>query len=152
MYKRQLHAVDLSVDALNLAQINAKNLSTDINFQEMDFLNRKSRESLGFYNIIVSNPPYISTDEFDQMSDNVLKYEPRMALVPIGSPDLIIFYRELVSFSTKHLFPGGNIYVELNEYLADEIENIFEESGLFELVEVRKDLQGKKRMLKASKM
>ncbi len=148
----RLHAVDKSVDALNVAQINAKYFSTDINFQEMNFLNAKSRKSLGCYNIIISNPPYISTDEFDQMSDNVLKYEPRMALVPIGSPDPLIFYRKLVSFSVKHLFPSGNIYVELNEYLADKIENIFQASGLFELVEVRKDLQGKKRMLKACKM
>jgi len=147
----RVQGIDKSVDALNIAQINSQNLSADVSFYECDFLKSDDRASLGRYNIIVSNPPYISTDEFDHMSDGVLKYEPRMALVPEDNYETLIFYKEIASFAMDHLFPGGCAYLELNEFLADDIEHIFRSIGIFKDIEVRLDLQGKKRMLKAVK-
>lgn len=144
-------SVDKSVDAINTAQINACNLSCEIVFYEMDFLEVESQSTLGIYDLIISNPPYIAQSEFDQMSQNVKDYEPLMALVPEQGDDPLIFYRAIATFCLNRLKPNGAVYLELNEFLPGEIRQIFSEADGFQDVEVRKDLQGKNRMLKATK-
>jgi release factor glutamine methyltransferase len=147
----RLTAIDKSVDALNTAQINAKDLDCDIIFHELDFLNETSLSTLGIYDLIISNPPYIAKTELDQMSTNVKDYEPMMALVPEEGDDPLIFYSRIAIFCRNRLKPNGSVYVELNEYLATEIEQIFSIETVFSQVEIKQDLQGKNRMLKATK-
>lgn len=144
-------SVDKSVDAINTAQINARNLSCEILFYEMDFLNVESHSTLGIYDLIISNPPYIALSELDQMSQNVKDYEPRMALVPEEGDDPLIFYKRIAAFCLKRLKPKGTVYLELNEFLSAEIRRMFSEDVGFRDVEIRQDLQGKNRMLKATK-
>ena len=101
--------------------------------------------------MIISNPPYIAQAEFDQMSQNVKDYEPLMALVPQEGNDPLIFYRQIADFCLSRLKPNGAVYLELNEFLAEDIKQIYSDVNWVKEVEIRHDMQGKKRMLKATK-
>lgn len=101
------------------------------------------------YDIIVSNPPYIPEQE-NTMSAHVLEHEPSMALF-VDDQDPIVFYKELIKFADLKLIKGGFLFFELHELYGEEVKEylqIFE----FEKIEIRKDLQGKSRMLKAQKV
>ena len=80
------------------------------------------------------------------MKENVLKYEPKTALfVPDNDP--LIFYRKIAVFASTHLNPGGEIYVEINQNLGEETKELLQKS--FQTVELRKDISGNYRMIKA---
>jgi len=136
-------ATDISGDALSIARINAMKHAVNVSFIESDYLANEN-DDLGKYDVIVSNPPYISIGEFEEMSPSVKDFEPRLALSH-ESGDPLIFYRAIAEQAALNI--GGAIYVELNEFHADEITGIFKNHGFH--VELRKDLQGKIRMLKA---
>ena len=112
----------------------------------MNFLKENNWNSLDYFDIIVSNPPYIKESEKEQIHDNVLRHEPHLALF-VENTDPLIFYRKIAQFGQKHLTSEGRIYVEINEVLGHETKKCFEEAGY--TVELKKDLQGKNRMLKA---
>ncbi len=139
----RVSAVDLSPAALYAAHANAKEHNSPVEFLQFNFLSTAFDSELDF-DVIVSNPPYVSPDEFEALDPSVKNFEPRLALMPDGD-DPLIFYRRLAT--TTAVKPDGVIYAELNEFRADEIVAIFEETG--RTVEVRKDMQGKPRMLKA---
>jgi len=147
----RITSVDKSVDALNSAQMNAQNLDCEVIFYEMDFLTSGTRRTLGIYDLIISNPPYIAQEEFDQMSQNVQDYEPLMALVPQRGDDPLIFYKQIAEFCLSRLKPDGALYLELNEFLVGEIKQIFSDVNWVNGVEMRQDMQGKNRMLKVIK-
>jgi release factor glutamine methyltransferase len=94
--------------------------------------------------VLVSNPPYVSFGEFDQLDESVKEHEPRIALGH-ESGDPLIFYRMIAENAI--LREGGAVYVELNEFHAEETKAVFLENGY--QVEMREDMQGKVRMLKA---
>lgn len=139
-------AIDCSKAALNVATKNAKQLNTEITFLHLDFLVEKNWNNLDFFDIIVSNPPYIKEEEKLSMFKNVLDYEPHVALF-VSDNDALIFYRKIIEFSKKFLNPYGCIYVEINESLGLETEHLFKQNNYTTLL--IKDLQGKERMLKA---
>ncbi|MEI9943220.1 MAG: peptide chain release factor N(5)-glutamine methyltransferase [Chitinophagaceae bacterium] len=144
--KAELWSCDVSEQALQVAKKNALNLGADINFMTLDFLNKEEREKLPLFDIIVSNPPYIPQKERYQMASNVLEYEPAKALfVPDSGP--LIFYKAIADFGKTHLNKDGIIYAEIHENLANEIKELFQ-SGNYE-IEIKKDMQGKDRMMKA---
>lgn len=121
-------AIDVSKQALDVAKFNSIEQKTAIDFQQLNFLNEEQWRRLGKYDVIVSNPPYIKQSEEVAMRDNVLKYEPHIALfVPDGNA--LIFYEAIAKFSKEHLKPEGSIYVEINEALGDEVIEVFEKSG-----------------------
>jgi release factor glutamine methyltransferase len=100
------------------------------------------------FDIIVSNPPYISKEIAGQDIIHRLKYEPDLALYPEGTdPD--IFYKQMSAAGAGALKTGGHCYLELNEFRAQQIEGYFQ-AGNWIGVEVRIDMQGMPRMLKAS--
>ena len=136
-------AVDLSPAALYAAHANATQHNAPVEFLQFNFLSTAFDSELDF-DVIISNPPYVSQDEFDALENSVKNFEPKIALMPDGD-DPLIFYRRLAT--TTAVNPNGVIYAELNEYRVDEIRQIFEEAG--KMVEIRKDMQGKPRMLKA---
>ncbi|HEY3386931.1 MAG TPA: peptide chain release factor N(5)-glutamine methyltransferase [Saprospiraceae bacterium] len=141
-------AIDVSEGALNVSKMNSEQIGVDVDFRNMDFLSGKL-DSLGLFDIIVSNPPYVSKDIAGDDIIHRLKYEPELALYPSGSdPD--IFYKKFSSLGNRILKDGGSCYFELNEFRAKEIEAYFNKKG-WGGTEVRIDLQGMPRMLKTTR-
>jgi release factor glutamine methyltransferase len=147
-----VQALDYSKEALDLSAENAKKLNLDLELIHEDALHFTERflsEANG-YDIIVSNPPYIPEQEKSTMSKHVLEHEPSMALF-VDDQDPIIFHKELIKFADLKLVEGGFLFFELHELYGEEVKEylqLFE----FDKIEIRKDLQGKSRMLKAQKV
>lgn len=142
----EVSAIDVCSDALYTATTNAVNNETDINFQLLDFLDEGKWSELTKYDIIVSNPPYIKTTEANIMSKHVLDFEPHKALF-VPDEDALLFYRKIADFALQHLQPNGAVYVEINQQLGKETVELFQQKGF--TVELRKDMSGNERMIKA---
>jgi len=144
--KAKVWGCDINPGALQVAKKNAMTLGVDVNFIEMDFLNKELWVNLPGFDIIVSNPPYIPTATKKEMASNVLLYEPDNALfVPDNDP--LVFYRSIADFGKEYLNKNGAIYTEINESLGEETVALFQFSGY--KAEIKRDMQGKDRMIKA---
>jgi len=133
-------ALDKSVGALKVAKVNAEKNEVRVSFDHIDFLDELAWENFGLFDVIVSNPPYISVDERKHMSKSTVTYEPDLALFP-ESEDVLIFYKKIAKFAREHLAEGGKIYLECNEFNTHEVAEMFEHA------EIVKDMQGKDRMV-----
>jgi release factor glutamine methyltransferase len=143
--------VDISEDANDLARQNAQLNQLDVTFETADALEIQADfwNTLSDLDLIVSNPPYIPENEKGEMAANVLDFEPHLALfVENNSP--IIFYERIADLAQQKLKSGGLLYFELHYLFSAEVITHLEKIG-FQQIEVRKDLQGKNRMLKAVK-
>jgi len=98
------------------------------------------------FDIIVSNPPYVLQKEKEEMADNVLKYEPPLALF-VENDAPLLFYRKIMSFARKALKSGGKLYLEINANYAAETASLFEKNIIFNSPEILADLHGKSRFL-----
>ena len=147
----KIQALDFSNGALGLARENAEALHLEIELYEIDVLSEFPDFNFepNSYDIWVSNPPYIPLSEKALMHSNVLDFEPEMALF-VKNDEALIFYKEIGLKSLKYLKSGGSLYFELNENFADQTSKLISDLD-FEEVEIKLDLQGKKRMLKAIK-
>jgi release factor glutamine methyltransferase len=147
----KVFALDISKDALSVAQQNAKDLNAEISFIEADITNdlENKPEDLKF-NLIVSNPPYVTDAEKTLMHQNVLAYEPGTALF-VRDRDPLLFYRMIIEFSLQHLLPNGSCYFEINEAFGNEIKELFEKND-FTNIRIVRDLRGKDRFAIASKV
>jgi len=143
-----VYAIDVSLDALEVARKNAMLLDAEIQFLPSDILSEDARAGLPRVDIIVSNPPYVPAADKETMHPNVLKFEPWLALF-VHDDDPYLFYRAIAAFAKEHLLPGGSVYVEIHEELSQGVVGIFKEAG-YTHFEVRKDMQGKDRMVKIS--
>lgn len=141
-------AIDVSDDALQAARKNADSLQAAVSFQQLDFLQEHNWNHLPVFDTIVSNPPYIRRSESGDMNRNVLDHEPHIALF-VPDNDALLFYRKIQAFGRMHLAEGGNIFLEINEALGPETVSLFSSPGY--ITELRKDMQGKYRMLKVSR-
>ncbi|MGB6035172.1 MAG: peptide chain release factor N(5)-glutamine methyltransferase [Cryomorphaceae bacterium] len=143
-----VYGVDKSVNALNLAKKNAELNNIGVEFFAFDILNQ---ESLGFmsFDLMVSNPPYVTMEDKKVMAKNVVDYEPHLALF-VPEDDPLVFYRRIVDLAEGHLVKGGKIFFEINESFAAEIRSLLTDRG-FTSVEIRKDLNGRHRMAKGIK-
>lgn len=147
-----VQAIDFSIDAVKLSEENAKNLQLDVEIIQENALDFTS----GFiasdvhYDVIVSNPPYIPNKEKITLSKHVIEHEPSMALF-VDDSDPIIFYKEIIKFAEKKLKSGGLLFFELHESYGNEVMDFIQLFG-FEEIEIRQDLQGKSRMMKAQKV
>lgn len=141
-------AIDVCGEALYTATENAAELDADINFILFDFLDEENWSELGNFDIIVSNPPYVTQNEKNSMHERVTSFEPDLALF-VPDNEALLFYRKLSGFSLHHLNPGGALFVEINETSGNGIVSLFRSAGFSE-VELRKDMQGKDRMVKAN--
>lgn len=144
-----IDACDISNDALAVAKRNAAFLGTEINFLQLDFLNRVETDTLSTYDYIISNPPYIPLNDKITMNKNVVSYEPHLALF-VTDADPLIFYKAIADFAVNKLLVHGKIFVEMHEELFAEVEKLFQSRG-FPRIEIKKDMQGKERMMKISK-
>jgi len=148
MPKAEVWGCDVSDEALNVARRNGSDLDVRVDFQGIDFLDEAQRKLLPTVDVIVSNPPYIPAKEKEHMNMNVTAYEPHTALfVPDG--DALVFYKAIIQFSKKRLYENGSVYLEIHENLGEAVTTLFRNVG-YENVELKKDMQGKDRMVKAS--
>ncbi len=142
----EVYALDFSEKTLETAKKNAGYHQTEIQFLHTDFLNMDF-SVLPDFDTIVSNPPYIAQSEKSSMEKNVLDFEPNAALF-VPDEDPLIFYKRIIKLAQEKLKPSGKIYVEINQNLADETLELFQNH--FRFTELRKDISGNFRMLKAS--
>lgn len=148
-YNVAVWACDVSNDALQLARENAALNDAAVRFEQVDILDAAAGERFPEFDVIVSNPPYVTRSEMDAMAPHVLEHEPHLALF-VENNDPLLFYRKIAAFARQRLCPGGRLYVEINEALGRETCDLFNENGLCQ-VELRKDIHGKDRMIKAVK-
>lgn len=143
-----LTAVDISGKALETARRNANINNVEIEFIEADVLNATTSQSLcGSYDIIVSNPPYITEKEKAEMDPNVLDYEPSMALF-VPNDGAMLFYRPIGRLALMKLNAGGILYFEINSHYGKETLKTIKEEG-FGKVELIKDIYDNDRIIKA---
>jgi release factor glutamine methyltransferase len=136
-------ALDVSREALEIATSNASINRLDINFIEADI---RTSSGVGQFDVIVSNPPYITMDEQREMHKNVLAHEPHLALF-VSNEDPLVFYNAIADFALTALHPGGYLFFEINEHLGQEMVELLLLKG-FTDVDLRKDMQGKDRMIR----
>ena len=137
----QVTASDLSADALVLAKENAKLNQADISFVQSDVFEDIS----GNFDIIVSNPPYISENEKDEVGVNVLTSEPNMAL--FADEDGLAIYRRIVEGAAEHLIPQGKIYFEIGYKQGQDLKQLLYLHFPDKRVRILKDQFGQDRMV-----
>lgn len=139
--------VDVSEEALKVAKNNAAKNEMDIEFLKVDILKENLIENA--FDIIVSNPPYIPNADRALMHKNVIDYEPDIALfVDDDSP--LVFYHAIAEKAVSSLKTGGNLYFEIHENFGAEVCQLLSSLGYSD-IELRKDLQGKDRMVRGMK-
>lgn len=146
MKEAEVNACDISEGALEVAKRNAKRMHASVHFLKCDILNELP--ALSDLDIVVSNPPYVPRKDQSEMHQNVVDFEPHLALfVPDGDP--LIFYRIIGEKGKSLLNKGGRLYFEIYEKAAKEIQNLLIKQG-YDRITVHQDLNGKDRMISAS--
>lgn len=143
----QVTLMDVSPKALEMATRNAKENGVEVQAILQDVLALEQLPAQ--YDVIVSNPPYVRNLEKVEIKKNVLDYEPHLALF-VEDDDALIFYRKIATLANDNLQEGGMLFYEINQYLGAETVALFE-SLLFTAIELRKDMVGNDRMIKAIK-
>ncbi len=140
--------VDISGPAIILARDNSKRLRLgNVRFRQRDmFFYRWNFPSQERFNLIVSNPPYVSQQDFELLEPELRLYEPRVALT--DNADGLTFYKRIAEVAPSLLLKDGRVLVELGFGMADQVGEIFREHGL-EVIQVTKDLAGIARVLTA---
>lgn len=148
--KADVIATDLSAEALETARENARRLHAPVTFIRTDMLSpEKAEADIPFsFDLIVSNPPYVTEREKADMEPNVLDYEPSLALF-VSNDDPLLFYRAIARFGKKKLKKGGRLYFEINASYGPDTVRLLEEEGYRE-VRLLRDLSDKNRMIKAN--
>jgi len=136
-------ALDVSASALEVAAYNAAVNEVNISFVEADIRAVELKEK---FDIIVSNPPYITNAEKMEMHENVLAHEPHLALF-VSNENPLVFYKAIADFALRSLNREGYLFFEINEFLAKEMVDMLE-SKSFKDIELRTDMQGKDRMIR----
>lgn len=142
----KVFALDVSSKALKVAQANAQKNVVTINFIQANMLNWVSNQH---FDVVISNPPYVTKSEQALMKENVLIHEPHLALF-VDNESPLIFYEALKNIAQKNLKPNGFCFAELNEHFGNETKALFD-AYHFKNITLKKDTFGKDRMLKAQK-
>ncbi|WP_181899426.1 peptide chain release factor N(5)-glutamine methyltransferase [Flagellimonas nanhaiensis] len=143
----KVHTLDVSKSALKVAQQNAKDNKVEVDFVEGNILEPSTIKFEPKFDIIVSNPPYVRELEKEEINTNVKDFEPELALF-VPDEDPLKFYRAIVDFAKGNLKKGGKLYFEINQYLSKEMNALLEAHNFSE-IELRKDIFGNYRMVKA---
>ena len=139
-------AIDISDAALELAKDNTQKNEVDISFISADIFSYISEKK---YDLIVSNPPYVRNLEKIKIQNNVLNFEPPLALF-VDDDDPLVFYRAILEFAKSNLSEKGSVYFEINENLFNEMESLLA-SYRFSEIELKKDVFGKYRFIRGLK-
>lgn len=141
-----ISAIDVSKNALKIASKNAKENNVNVDFIEIDILETETLNKQ--FDIIISNPPYVRELEKVEIQNNVLQNEPHLALF-VSDDNPLIFYNKIADLAKQHLTKDGLLFFEINQYLGEETVKILSEKG-FKNIELRKDMSGNDRMIRAS--
>lgn len=147
--KSRVYAVDLSDKALVQAHENANLNNVEVIFEVCDILDENLPDHFKNFEVFVSNPPYVRNLEKNEIKQNVMHYEPHMALF-VTDNDPLEFYRAILQIATKRLVSGGKLYFEINQYLGIEMMDLVMSFGFYD-IELKKDSFGNDRMLRAIK-
>jgi release factor glutamine methyltransferase len=145
--KATVFALDVSEKALEVATKNASMNQVDVTFLQNDILATTTVEKQ--FDVIVSNPPYVRELEKKEINTNVLKFEPHLALF-VADNDALLFYRKIAQLAQEYLQPNGQLFFEINQYLGTEMIALVASYGFTE-IELRQDVYGNDRMLRAVK-
>ncbi|MDT2758421.1 peptide chain release factor N(5)-glutamine methyltransferase [Enterococcus xiangfangensis] len=137
----QVTAVDISEGALQVAEENAKNLQAAIDFRQSDVLSAITEKQ----DIIISNPPYISKDEWDLMDESVRTYEPKTAL--FAENNGLAIYQKIAIEGQKWLNPQGMIFLEIGFRQGTAVQLIFQTAFPEKKVTIHQDMSGNDRMI-----
>lgn len=143
----EVTSMDVSEKAIEVAVKNANLNNVAVYFKHNDVL--IYTDASVKYDVIVSNPPYVRNLEKQEIKANVLEYEPHLALF-VDDDNALIFYKKIAEFAMRNLKENGALYFEINQYLGKETVDLVMNIG-FNTVELRQDLSGNDRMLKASR-
>ena len=146
----KVYALDVSPQALVVAEENNRTLGANVTFVKADMLSLHSKTSAKEldqkFDIIISNPPYVRELEKAEMQNNVIDHEPSLALF-VPDEDPLKFYKAVVNFASEHLNKNGCLYLEINQYLGEETKRILQQSN-FKTIYLRPDMFGNDRMIK----
>jgi len=137
--------IDISQTAIEMAEENNRLHSTKVKFLPCDILSGIPLQEK--YDVITSNPPYVTESEKSSMKVNVLNYEPHSALF-VPDDDPLLFYDAIGKTCKNHLTQGGLIILEINERFGREVKDKLEKLS-YRSVDIRKDLSGKNRVVAA---
>lgn len=137
-------ALDISPEALSLAQENAQQQGLDVTFLQSDMLTGLTKS----VDLIVSNPPYIAEEDKDEVGQNVLAAEPHLAL--FAKENGLALYRQLAKQAPAHLNKEGKIYLEIGYKQGQAVQDLFAQAFPDKQVRVLKDSFGKDRMVVVS--
>lgn len=141
----KISAIDIAKDSLATAESNADLNEVAIDFIEQDILEVQNFKIETQYSIIVSNPPYVTENEKSSIHENVIANEPHRALF-VSNDNPLIFYDAIADFALKNLRPDGLLFFEINEYLGKQTVDLLTFKGFIN-IELKKDMQGKDRMI-----
>lgn len=147
----RVYAVDISKQALQIAKKNANQNNVNIHFIELDILKPKIIPGIDKhlkFDIIVSNPPYVRESEKHEIQKNVLQNEPHQALF-VKDENPLLYYDKITDFARLNLTTNGALFLEINQYLGKEMVALLQQKE-FENIELRKDIFGNNRMVKAT--
>ena len=139
--------LDISTDALSLAKENSKLTNLNVEFIHADVLNINRDLLDQKWDCIISNPPYIPSNERESLAENVLNFEPEISLF-VENENPIIFYEAIIKYANSNLSENGFLFFEIHPDFSVEISDLLKLKGFIN-IELRKDLQGKNRMIKA---
>ena len=143
----QMTATDLSAGALQVAEVNARRNDVSLRLLQGNLLEALPEEEKRTWHYIISNPPYISDRDMQNLERNVREFEPRLALS--GGEDGLKYYRELGVQAKDHLRPGGQLWLEIGWDQGSSVSQILAQEG-YQNVQIRKDLAGHDRVVSAS--
>ena len=142
-----VEAWDISSGALTMARQNAQSLAASVEFKLQDIFSWQT--SQGSWDVIVSNPPYVTEEEKKEMANHVLDYEPHLALF-VPNDDALKYYEALADFALERLTPSGYLCLEINQYFGTQTVELLFSKG-FQEVKLLKDFKGNDRMIVAQK-
>lgn len=142
-----VEAWDISAGALEMARQNATALEAEVKFKQQDIFAWHSSE--GNWDVIVSNPPYVTEEEKKEMANHVLDFEPPLALF-VPNDDALKYYAALADFALERLTPRGYLCLEINQYFGTQTVELLFSKG-FQEVKLLKDFKGNDRMILAQK-
>ncbi len=141
----KVYAADISDKALSVAKHNANLNNADIIFLQSDLYENFPKEIR--FDIIVSNPPYISTDKIAELETQVKDFEPKLALD--GGKDGLDFYKKILKLSKDFINKSGRLYLEIGYDQAKEVVDLAKKEGYYN-IQIIKDLSGRDRGMSMS--
>lgn len=149
LMQAQVYALDISAEALAIAQKNATTNQANVSFMEIDILSTQTNPFNQQFNCIVSNPPYIMNKEKIDMEQNVLAHEPHLALF-VPDDDPLLYYRTIARLGKEWLQDKGTLYFEINAQCGRQTAEMLEAEG-YNAIEIIQDISHKDRIIKAHK-